>query len=181
MADLTDIPYPENIYFLLSVVKGFKYIFSHPFLLKTFPVTESMICVNKDGEVKVWLNPNLAQDMPIDNKQSIHTTQEDLVKSLIDLIQQNTDQRDYPYSFRQYLSDKRILISGDFNMLVQQIYSYAKDMKVSIPNFASSVRDILTKDLFHNAKFQTEHSTNRIYFHDQSQQLKRENSRSVIN
>lgn len=91
--------------------------------------------------------------MPVDSKQGAHISQEDLLKGLIDIVEQNTDQRDYPYCFREYLNDKKIFINGDFNILIQQIYSYAKDMKVAIPNFSSSVRDILTKDLFHNAKF----------------------------
>ena len=62
------------------------------------------------------------------------------------MIQENTDQKDYPYCFRQYLYDKKVIVNGDFNQIIQQIYSYAKDMRVTIPKCAYSVKDILNKD-----------------------------------
>lgn len=39
LSDLTDIPYPENLYFLLAAIKGFKYVFSYPLPLKSFRIT----------------------------------------------------------------------------------------------------------------------------------------------
>ncbi len=68
------------------------------------------------------------------------------------MIEQNTDQRDYPYPFKRYLSDKNTLINADFNSIVQQLYSYARDMKITIPKYAFSVRDILNRDSLHGTQ-----------------------------
>ncbi len=43
-------------------------------------------------------------------------------------------------------------MSAGFTVIIQQIYSYARDMKIIIPKYAYSVRDILTKDYFQNTK-----------------------------
>lgn len=39
LADLTDIPYPENLYFLLAAIKGFKYLLTYPFAVKNIQVS----------------------------------------------------------------------------------------------------------------------------------------------
>ena len=83
---------------------------------------------------------------------------------MVDLVEQNTDQRDYPYPFRQYLHNKNILINGDYTVIIQQLYNYAKDMKVMIPKYAFSVRDILSKDLLQNTKLESENSLSKIQF-----------------
>jgi hypothetical protein len=46
------------------------------------------------------------------------------------MVEKNTDQKDYPYPFRQYLFDKKVVVNGDFNTIIQQLYSYARDMRV---------------------------------------------------
>ena len=61
LSDIKDIPYPDNLYVLLSSLDGFDRI-----VQKTgyFEIEEYMICINKQGEVKVWINDNLSRNYP---------------------------------------------------------------------------------------------------------------------
>ena len=44
------------------------------------------------------------------------------------------------------------MVNGDFNIIIQQLYSYARDMKVTIPRCATSVKDVLNKDFYNTHK-----------------------------
>lgn len=58
LSHIEDIPYPENLYVLFSALDGFEKIF---FWVGYFQPTEDMICVDGDGKVKAWLNPDLSK------------------------------------------------------------------------------------------------------------------------
>jgi hypothetical protein len=58
LSDIEDIPYPENIYVLLSSLAGFKKLYQ---IAGYFKITEDLVCMDKDGRVKVWLNPDLSK------------------------------------------------------------------------------------------------------------------------
>lgn len=55
------IPYPENLYVLQSVLKGFGVLGG---MFGCFEPTESMVGVDTSGRVKVWLNDNLSLNYP---------------------------------------------------------------------------------------------------------------------
>lgn len=63
-----------------------------------------MIGLNQEGEVKVWWSSNLIDmDAVDDDKKEEFVSEEEFVRRVIDLVEDNTDERDYPYPFRKYL------------------------------------------------------------------------------
>jgi hypothetical protein len=61
LSQITDIPFPENLYLLKACLKGFYYIFLHIHVLE---IKEDHICLTEEGRVKVWMNSNLAKHAP---------------------------------------------------------------------------------------------------------------------
>lgn len=59
--EIEDIPYPDSLYVMLSALDGFSKIVGK---VGYFDVHENMIGINKQGEVKVWLNDDLSQNYP---------------------------------------------------------------------------------------------------------------------
>jgi hypothetical protein len=58
LSDIQDIPYPENLYVLFSTLDGFEKLYHN---VGYFKINEDLICMDKDGKVKVWLNPDLSK------------------------------------------------------------------------------------------------------------------------
>jgi hypothetical protein len=61
LSQITDIPFPENLYLLKACLKGFYYIFFHT---QSLDIKEDQVCLNEEGRVKVWMNINLARNTP---------------------------------------------------------------------------------------------------------------------
>ena len=61
LSDIKDIPYPDNLYVLLAALDGFDRIVQKAGF---FEIQEYMICVNRQGEIKVWINDNLSRNYP---------------------------------------------------------------------------------------------------------------------
>lgn len=57
LSEISDIPYPENLYVLMESLEGFKQIFKHS---NFFQIEENQICVDEHGNVKVWVNEDLS-------------------------------------------------------------------------------------------------------------------------
>ncbi len=62
LSDIKDIPVPEGLSILLSALVGFEHLFE---VFGYFPVRESMIAINEQGVVKVWVNPDLSKNRPL--------------------------------------------------------------------------------------------------------------------
>ena len=61
LVDITDIPYPENVYMLRNCLYGFQQLHS---LIGCFLPHEALICLDSYGEVKVWMNSDLSKNTP---------------------------------------------------------------------------------------------------------------------
>ena len=57
LSEISDIPYPENLYVLMESLEGFKQIFKYS---NFFQIEENQICVDEHGNVKVWVNEDLS-------------------------------------------------------------------------------------------------------------------------
>lgn len=57
MSNIKDVQFPENLYLLARVLKGFKILYDK---VGRFHITEDLVCINEEGIVKVWMNHNLA-------------------------------------------------------------------------------------------------------------------------
>jgi hypothetical protein len=58
---ITDFPFPENLYALLSSLSGYQYIYDK---IRNFDVLEDQFCITADGEIKVWINADLSKNYP---------------------------------------------------------------------------------------------------------------------
>lgn len=56
LSKIDQIPYPDVLHVYYQCFTGFKELFE---FAGYFDVTEDLICINKQGVVKVWLNPSL--------------------------------------------------------------------------------------------------------------------------
>lgn len=61
LSDIEDIPFPENLYLLLSALDGLEKLYRS---VGYFRPTEDLVCMDRDGRVKAWLNPDLSRCLP---------------------------------------------------------------------------------------------------------------------
>lgn len=61
LSDVSDIPFPDNLYVLMQCLEGYRQIYEHS---KYFKIEENQICVDKDGHIKVWVNGDLSINYP---------------------------------------------------------------------------------------------------------------------
>jgi hypothetical protein len=100
ISEISDIPYPDNLYVLMEALDGFGKIHKHS---KYFLIEESQICVDEYGNVKIWVNSDLSINYPsnegfIEYKQK---GEEEMVESIVHIIAENTDPETEPeLSFR---------------------------------------------------------------------------------
>lgn len=71
LSDIQDIPFPENLYLLYSALDGFEKLYR---TIGYFHISEELICMDKDGQVKVWLNPDLSKCHPFGSSFSDEAT-----------------------------------------------------------------------------------------------------------
>lgn len=72
LCHIKDIPFPQNLYVLKQVLRGFHIIYDNIGYIKPF---EDLICINRKGYVKVWINSDLSKNFPnIEYMQSNFTT-----------------------------------------------------------------------------------------------------------
>ena len=61
LSDITDIPFPENIYILKCVLLGFEKLYNS---VGYFTVMEEHVCIDRAGHVRVWMNADLSKNYP---------------------------------------------------------------------------------------------------------------------
>jgi hypothetical protein len=61
LSEISDIPYPDNLYMLMEALEGYAAVYEHS---KYFIVEENQICVDEHGCVKVWVNGDLSINYP---------------------------------------------------------------------------------------------------------------------
>ena len=78
-------------------MQGFKKLFKK---VGYFPVKEELVCIDKEGTVRVWMNTDLSLHYPEAESQLNKGENEELmVKEIIEMIYRNTeddeDERDF--------------------------------------------------------------------------------------
>ena len=141
LSEIKDIPYPDNLYILYASLEGF-----HTVYHKTgfFEIQEHMVCINKQGKVKVWINDNLSRQFPESIYRQTDGSEEDMVKRMIELIDYNTDDASQPISVPEYIRKHLSRPNfGDAKMLLRQ---YAKEHGVSIPKSFECILEVLNSE-----------------------------------
>lgn len=109
LSEISDIPFPDNLYVLMESLEGYRKIFQHS---KYFQIEESQICVDDNGTLKIWVNSDLSINYPtnegfLDFKDK---GEEEMVETLINMIAENTDSDTEPSPSFKYI----FLIQGFF-------------------------------------------------------------------
>jgi hypothetical protein len=61
LKEINDIPFQDLLYMYRATLNGFKNLYEK---VGYFDIVEEMIFITKRGEVKVWMNANLAKNYP---------------------------------------------------------------------------------------------------------------------
>lgn len=61
LSDFKDIPHPDNLYCLTSMLRGYMKLFMES---GRFPIYEEQVCIDETGEVSVWFNRDLSKNYP---------------------------------------------------------------------------------------------------------------------
>lgn len=88
LSDITDIPFPENLYVGLSMLEGYNKLYEN---ISYFHIEENQVCVDMDGHVKVWINADLSKNYPCYGDDGMNLSYCDMVEEIIRIVTENTD------------------------------------------------------------------------------------------
>ena len=94
LSKVDQIPFPDILHVYYQCFIGFKELFE---FAGYFDVTEDLICINKQGVVKVWLNPSLEKIRP-DISYGGLSMESEMVDRAIRIIDKNTNHLTLPIS-----------------------------------------------------------------------------------
>lgn len=104
--------------------------------------------MDRDGQVKVWLNPDLSKSHPYgltysDEASSNRQTdrlEEQMVNEIVKIVELNTvDDIDATMTFEEYLKEVHKGRGLDFQIAKQELLNYATQEQTEIPNYFESV------------------------------------------
>ncbi len=104
LCHIKDIPFPENLYVLRQVLKGFQLIYENIGYIKPF---EDLICITRKGVIKVWINSDLSKNFPnienFDDNITSAKSESKLINEILHILMANTDPSGEPMEFSVYL------------------------------------------------------------------------------
>lgn len=138
-SELPQLTFPETLYGLNESLKGFEDLHNKA---GVFDIGSNMIGVNNNGEVKVWLNENFAENHPAFEKPVLQTTltsmdsymtpssESQMVRSVIDIIEDKCENGRFPNDFRDRLHKN----SRTFDEAINVTENYIKSGGVFVPD-----------------------------------------------
>ena len=69
-----------------------------------FDVSSDLICINKEGKVKVWANKNLSKNYPEISTINHNKNEADFIAKIINVIEESIDYDSLP-KFSEYIGD----------------------------------------------------------------------------
>lgn len=106
-----------------------------------FKVVEDIICMDKDGRVKVWLNSDLSKCFTSQPKDC-HSAEfeEKMVDEVVRLVEENTTESiEADMTVTAFLRMRNKNKGLGFKQAKQEVSKYAEKYGVEIPNFFESV------------------------------------------
>lgn len=153
LSDIQDIPFPENLYLLFSALDGFEKLYQ---IVGYFKVVEDIICMDKDGRVKVWLNSDLSMCYTGEEKDCRSAElEEKMVEEVVALVERNTTESiEADMTVTAFLRLRNRNKGVSFKQAKQEISNYAEKYSVVIPNFFESVIGIFDDDNEENSRIE---------------------------
>ena len=86
LVEIQDIPFPDNMYVMMAALDGFSKMAAR---VGAFEVHENMVGINKQGEVKIWLNDDLSKNFPEMGWDERYRVE--MAEKVIKMVDENTD------------------------------------------------------------------------------------------
>lgn len=89
------MPLSDALFILLESLEGFFQLYQHS---GYFRISEDLICFDRTGRVKVWVNADLSKNFPEGDSEGGRQQRDevDMVEQLIAIIAATTDADDVP-------------------------------------------------------------------------------------
>jgi hypothetical protein len=129
MCDVTDVPYPDVLHLLHAALSGFYTLYK---IFGYFDISERMIGISHDYKVKVWCNSNFSIANPPKSSLVIHKNEKDMVHSILNIIDRNTDSLSKIEPFMKKIQHKS---RSTFKEALKMLANYAKSLKMEIPAY----------------------------------------------
>lgn len=142
LSDIQDIPYPENLYVLLSALEGFEKLHT---AVGSFPISEDLVCMDKDGRVKAWLNADLSRCTTVGEERESKNRVKDrgeerMVEEIIQMVEANTaEDTGVGMTVTNFIKLNYRGKGLTFKQAKQEILHYADRYQAEIPNYFESV------------------------------------------
>lgn len=133
LSEISDIPFPDSLYVLMECFEGYGRIYEHS---KYFQVEESQVCVDQQGNLKVWVNADLSVNYPPSQAFADYRQkgQEEMVDAIVAIVASNTDPETEPApSFKLFFEQKRGR-GKRFEEAKVLVLNYARLHEVEIPD-----------------------------------------------
>lgn len=161
LKDINDIPFSDQLYLTHATLQGFKVLYEK---VGYFDISEEMIFISCRGRVRVWMNPNLAKNMPyyiprIHESHQLHGSQSEMIVNLINIVEDNTDiQNSTCIHFKQYLVNKGIFDRLSFYKALDEFQLYCLENRLIVNDYMRSIYDLYHEDGHHLSDSRAERS-----------------------
>ena len=141
LKSIGEIPYPENLYVLDCVLRGFDLLSK---MFGCFEPMEEMVGVDCEGRVKVWVNRNLALCYP-EKGVKMEMGRGEMVRRVIEMVQRNCEKSQERESAESYCL-RNLKEKDEFEEAIQILQNYMDVQKVEKPDKFYCIMDILNDD-----------------------------------
>lgn len=124
----------EGLYVLRQTLQGFRTIYE---LHGTTHINDDMIGLTPDGKVKVWLNDNLAANLPDPDNRSTHQNEMVMVDQITDIVKEHIAGNAFPYRLREMMTQHP---PNTFEEALAQLQSYLQASRTNLPSGIRSLK-----------------------------------------
>jgi hypothetical protein len=141
LSDINDIPFADLTTLLHTALQGFA-LLAHRF--GPFVPTEDMLFLGREGQVRLWLHPSLAQTHPQTDRR---ITEYAMVEAVVEMMQRNADvQESDPVHFQQFLAEKRLLGGVGFTQGLGLFTQYCLENGLQVGSRMQSICELYQQE-----------------------------------
>jgi hypothetical protein len=136
LQQLNEIPYPDVLHLYHQAFRGFAKLFDK---VGYFEPIDSLICINQQRRVKIWLNENLASSIPETVFGDVERTEANMVRNVINTIQASTAISTLPENILNTMRSNAVSTFRDADNVLQDI---ATRHGIAIPTQLNCIFDM---------------------------------------
>ena len=116
LSEIKDIPHPYQLTLAIDMLSGFQKLYQH---VGFFKVDENQVCLDQEGEVRVWINSDLSKNFAEPHFEN-QETEDKMVGDILRLIFANVDSDSQPEPLDKFLNSH--LYSEDQEYILSLIH-----------------------------------------------------------